>query len=274
MSRERRMLRLGFMVVIVSSLAPERLHSQAGETHFSLKDGGIDERVFRTGPESEKCVRFGPEGVRVRLPKGHAGERTATGVATTIPIKGDFDIAVDFDILDEPTPQNAGERASKVSLVLTLDTDGKGRLVGLSRRVAANTGIEFTAWGPGFKAFPATARNGTLRITRNEGELAYFVREGNAAEFRLLKRQPFIVADVLHLKVAASTGGPDATLDVRFADLRIRSQADGPVAVAAVATPPRPTRWTPWMLVLALLLLMGGAWIAHARRGKPRRAGP
>ncbi|MCI0685325.1 MAG: DUF1583 domain-containing protein [Gemmataceae bacterium] len=99
-------------------------------------------------------------------------------------------------------------------------------LARLARRSNVDEGSQFSTWtkagkkGP-FAAFATTATSGRLRLVRTGAAISYYVAEGDAAEFTLLEQRPFSGGDVKEIQIAGSTGGPEATLDARFRDLRI-----------------------------------------------------
>jgi hypothetical protein len=87
------------------------------EFFSSLQGKPEDGNHFRLiGPQAEKCVRFEPAGLRITLPQGHPGFRSATGVLTYLTVRGDFEITVRFEILTEPEKQDVGPFGTRLSL--------------------------------------------------------------------------------------------------------------------------------------------------------------
>ena len=82
--------------------------------------GEPNERVKVWGPEAAKNVKYEPEGFRVTLPPGFAGERP-TGINTDIQVKGDFEITVRYEIFQEPPPKVNDTASMKLILMAVLD---------------------------------------------------------------------------------------------------------------------------------------------------------
>ncbi len=73
-------------------------------------------RIF--GPEPGDCVTFKPDGLHVSLPPTYPRERAGTGVVTDFGIKGDFEITVSYEILNEPPPYRDGPNSTEFQLVV------------------------------------------------------------------------------------------------------------------------------------------------------------
>src|SRR5205085_710524 len=89
--------------------------------HAFLGSPQADPHFELTGPDAEDCVRLEPAGLRLALPTGHPGKRVGTGMVTTFPVRGDFEVTVGFEILKEPEPANTG-LGTGVFLGVDLDT--------------------------------------------------------------------------------------------------------------------------------------------------------
>jgi DNA-directed RNA polymerase subunit RPC12/RpoP len=70
------------------------------------------------GPEVAECVKFRPDGLRISLPPTYPRQREGTGVATDFGVKGDFEITVGYEILNEPPPQRDGPNSTELQLVV------------------------------------------------------------------------------------------------------------------------------------------------------------
>src|SRR5581483_7187693 len=62
-----------------------------------------------------------------------------------------------------------------------------------------------------------------FRLVRTGEKLSYYLSEGPAQDFQLLTTHPFAADDLKDLQIFAQTSSPQAALDVRFTDLRIRA---------------------------------------------------
>src|SRR6185312_11899873 len=114
-------------------------------------------------------------------------------------------------------------------------------------------------------------RVGRMRLIRSGGEASFYVAEGSGAEFTLLHQCPFGEEDLKEIDLVGSTGGPQAALDIRFTDLRVRTNLAAPPADPAdpVEEPASTSTW-PILLVLAIVLSIAAlaAWFLLLRRSR------
>jgi serine/threonine protein kinase len=219
------------------------------------------------GMDPQGCLTFEPEGLHVALPAGVPGRRMGTGLMTTIPVKGDFDITMSFEVLKEPKPADAGN-GTGLYLWVDLDTPALNRSM-LLRVMQA--GSRFSRWyhlsddagkplADDSKDYrPTRAMKGRLRMVRNGAVLSHYAAEDPAEEFTLLGQHPYGAEDVRHVRFGGITGGPKAALDFRITDLRIRA-----TSVPEAAPPPPPAMGREWLLIALavsfVLTLSLGAW--------------
>jgi len=213
------------------------------EYYHSFKDNPNDRQDLELiGPDAEECVTFEPAGLRITLPAGYAGppgfhgERPDTGVAIPVGVKGDFEITVRFEILQEPEPEDAGWPGTRLTLDAGVDR-GKNTVTTLSRRVEKTGGPSFLAWmirwdedagkhETQFKGFRTRTMAGGLRLARTGSVVSYWTAEGPNNAFNRLQEYPFTGEDLQDVRVSASTGkGPNASLVARVTDVRIRGAA-------------------------------------------------
>jgi hypothetical protein len=229
------------------------------------------------GPEAEEQVYFEPEGMRITLPAGHAGERRDTGLTSSFGVRGNFDITVGFDLLQESRPTD--QDSVRVTLTVTLDRPGLD-MASLSRtqsfKQGGGTFMSWRSWpneqtGKNDRRvdqFPTRASSGRLRMMRIGSMLSFFAAEGPTAPFRFLCRYPFGTEDLRRVGITGSTRGIKGALDVRITDLRIRGESlpGAPGARVAVSQKAEPVHavelfWLALPLallpVLALLLYAG-----------------
>jgi hypothetical protein len=77
-------------------------------------------------------------------------------------------------------------------------------------------------------SFPASARPGKLRVTRQGAEVTFWVAEGDATEFRELFRYDLGPEDVNGVRLCAYPGQASEAVDVRIVDVKVRSDAPIP----------------------------------------------
>jgi hypothetical protein len=227
------------------------------------------------GPNPEECVRFEPAGLRITVPPGKWREGPRSGVVAPFTITGDFEITIGFEILAEPEPGNT-ETGTRLTLGIALDTPQKN-LATLSRAVQRD-GPMFFAWislwdaatnkprnrGRGTRT---SARTGRLRMVRTAADLLYYASAGADEEFTLLQKYPFPSQRLQHVSIVANSGGPQASLDARVSDLRIRAESiSAAPALSPIALSPGPV---PVVLTLGLLITLAfafGVWLCLRRR--------
>jgi hypothetical protein len=231
--------------------------------------GEPDQRVELWGPDAATFVKYEAEGLRVVLPAGYAGERPNTGVSIKTAIKGDFEVAISYEIQMEPPPNVTDKPSMKLKLMAVLDREQFNPFV-LARIQTGEGEPRFSTYAllsdpdsgkaktRGAKQFPANAKKGRLRMVRKGTVLSCFVMEEPETKFRLLKEFPLISQDdVKSVRILASTGGEKASLDVRFSDLTIRWGKNEVAAAAknvALATErPEGAGWSGWLAAISLI---------------------
>jgi hypothetical protein len=249
------------------------------EVYRSFKDRADDSQGFELiGPEANQCVKFEQAGLRVTLPLGYPGKRFATGIAWATPIKGDFEITVGYEILQEPEAKVAGE-GTGVFIGVDLNTPKPNRAT-LTRGVRPGSGKQFISWyaltrddadkahADNLRSLPANSRIGRLRLVRMGSMLSFLAAEGDKGEFRRIYRDSFRPDDVEQFRIGGYTGGPEAALDARVIDVRIRTKSmlDASVIPGHVRGK---VSWLPAVGILAMATgssFLGLWWIARRNR--------
>ncbi len=248
---------------------------------------------YFNGPDAENFVKWEPEGVRLTLPSGNPGPTPTLGINTSMPVKGDFEVTVGYEILTEPSPADAGKDQTRFTLDVVL-VGPQSDAATLSRRISSWGGNQFYAWLRKWepasgtkkqqgKEMPAQAKTGRLRIMRAGDEIFYFVSEAAEQGFRFVAKFPFSLDDINTFRIVGITGGPKAELDVRFTEMLIRAESlpnAAPPTVAnspqqAATNPPPPNSSLSLVLLLGLiitLLAAGGLWFLFHRRQRPETA--
>jgi hypothetical protein len=98
--------------------------------------------------------------------------------------------------------------------------------------------------------------------------LSFLAAEGENGEFKRIYRDTFRGEDVEQIRIGGYTGGPEAALDVRVIDVRIRTKAKLELQGAGVA-PPGNVGWLTAGGIIGLAAgfsLLGLWWCARQRR--------
>jgi hypothetical protein len=225
--------------------AKEYYHSFKGDSN-QPKDVGL------MGPNNDRCIKFEPEGMRITLPTGYVGSRPSTGVATKFGVRGDFEITMGYEVLQEPDSARAGSQ-TRLTLGINLDKINPFQnQASISRRVMigklphhsvymSECGEDPIRMQTKSDSFVLGEKSGRLRLVRAGAEMSYYVAEGAESEFKLLKTYTHSAEDVRGVTIVGSTGGDQAALDVRVIDLRIKAAdlpTPGPIKSPSLTPPP------------------------------------
>jgi RNA polymerase sigma factor (sigma-70 family) len=211
--------------------------SRYREYYSSLRGGAKSLRDMELrGRQPDENVHFEPDGLRISLPAGQPATAQGIGVSPRLDVGGDFEITVNYEILHEPEPADNNTN-TRFSLMVVLNRRPQQRNMAYVSRRVAKEGRQFDLWhilqdeaNPDSVKkralfVPASASTGRLRLTRTGALLGYYVADGANGPFRLFRQIPFVNEDLKEVRIMASTGGPKASLDVRFTDLRIRAES-------------------------------------------------
>jgi hypothetical protein len=268
-----------------SGAAPRPAEVQDYEQAFKGGAGGAPGfELF--GPDADGRVRFEPDGLRITLPPGSQSDGQGTGVVSTFGVKGDFEITVRFEILQEVPPVDP-QRQTRFSLGVLLDRSGFN-MATLSRKIAEKSGPGFLSWVTLWneeagknrakaKGVPTSATTGRLRLARTGSTLSYSASEGPDGNFAVLQQYPFGNEDLKDIRLVAATDDARGSLDVRVTDFHAHAESL-PNLPAAAPAKARSTGWLPAAallgLVIALPLLVGLGVVLSVRRGRLPEKGP
>ncbi len=260
--------------------APLALKAEGFKEFFeSFRNEAEVQNLRIIGPDKEECVRFQKDGLRITLPKGVNGLRQGTGVSYDTPIKGDFEVTVNFEILNEPAPEDSGIGGG-IGIAIELESEVKKRTT-FNRVVKAKGGPHLTTWvkidrpdnpESNLQRFPGDAKKGQLRIVRTGDSLAYSFAEHGAAFGQPLTQCMFGDEDVKYVRIVGTTGGPKAALESRVTDLRIRTRGLPDPVVPEVQTTSGNGMWIVGVAAaVAFIGVVGGAvllvrWLRTGRK--------
>jgi DNA-directed RNA polymerase subunit RPC12/RpoP len=191
-------------------------------------------------------------------------------------VKGDFEITVSYEILNEPDSAEAGFPHTRITLDVAVDKANHVEAT-LSRRVSKWGGTEFLTWvrrhedgkdKSNYKEFPARSKTGKLRLARAGATVAFYAADGPDGLFTLLLRYPFNSDPLEGIRIVGSTGSPKSALDVRVSDLHVRAESLQ-ITTDSISLP---TGVEGWLVIgLALVLMTAvvvGSVVAfwHVRR--------
>jgi hypothetical protein len=228
------------------------------------------------GTEAEECVRFQADGLRLTPRSWGVGTRCGFGV------KGDFEITLAFEILKEPTAQEAGAPATRLSIVIWKATPRENAAT-INLSVGGKDGLNFVSWQsvwneemrrtvPQINSFPTQARSGKLRLVRFGPHLYFGFTEGLDGDFKYRAQYDFGPEDLREVRIVAVPEDETVSFDARVLEVRIRAnglptppagaQAKTDVATARETPKARSRGWLKAAVLLSLLLAVAlGGWL-------------
>jgi hypothetical protein len=239
-----------------------------------------DARFFRpTGSNTARVIRAESQGLRISLAADH-GSKLPVGLVTRFGVRGDFDIAMAFDLLRVDRPPSGHGAGVSIWITMVSPTQEaatiarqvrtNGEQVWLSNRASTPVG-EKRRYHGGTVATQATS--GQLRLVRKGSILSFLIAQGESDDFRKVYESELGTADLDTVRFAADNGGSPTAVDVRIRLLRIRADDLPQVPKKVLA---QPARWPIWLAVALAVLAFAaaGLWLwsssARARRSRAR----
>ena len=246
---------LGLLVVALGARLAEAQEKPAAKTEYKQEYrhsfvGGKGKDWERMGPDADACVKFEAAGLRIVLPTGHADKRVDTGVVRGLPVQGDFEITLIYEILRGPEGEGKGLDGTRVGMTAGLDRPDNN-MANLSHVVGAKSDRR-SAWMAVWvdpatrqprdkaKAAPAASRAGRLRLVRTGAELAFLAADDDETEFNQIEKLPFGREPLQFVSIGASTCGDKASLEARILGIQVRAESIPGVATAPPADSPPP----------------------------------
>jgi hypothetical protein len=243
----------------------------ASEFYVDFRAQPPDLQAFRMqGRDAELRIKSEARGLRITLPDDVKISHDIV-LASTLRIKGDFEITAGYEILsaDRPTAGNG------VGFLLWLRTDTAANdAVGFHRLTRVEEGDVYllnrnTTGSDGKrqakrKIISTTTTSGQLRLQRTGTDVAFWAAEGESADFRELHRFELGADDVIEVRLTAFPGGVPSALDLRLKDFRIRAEDVSGTGGLPQATP----RGKLWLVALLCLvgLIVGAGCVWRRRR--------
>jgi len=245
--------------------------ASAAEIGQDFRGAPYNPALFRpTGPNASGAITSDSQGLRITLTQEH-GMRPAVGLALRSGLKGDFEITMEFELIQVEQP--TGGNGAGVSIWITMVSYSKeaatvarfarpgGEQIFLSHRASTEPdGKRVHHGGP---PLTTAATSGKLRLTRTGEMLSYRVSEGSSEAFHELYEVEIGEDDIDMVRFAADNGGSPTLVDVRIKEVTIRSDDAG----APDILPPKPPDWLLWAGIgLGVLVAGGGGYWFWSRR--------
>jgi hypothetical protein len=235
----------------------------AEETGQDFRGKPYDRGLFRpTGPGANTAIGFDSQGLRIVLPPEH-GRKPAVGIVLNTGLKGDFEITMEFEVVEVQQPQGGNGGGPTIWITMVSPTNEaattgwqrkpSGNSVFFSHRASTPIGGSREHHGG---TSPTECRSGKLRLVRTGETLTYLVAEGESDSFREIDTFELGKDDVDTVRFAADNGGSPTLVDVRIKGVKIKANA----LSAATPLPPPSSRWPLWLGTGAMLAAAGAYW--------------
>lgn len=281
----RTLAAMQFLLIVGCFLAASS--ASADDYTWNFRNGHFDNlSLVPIGPGAVNLLRPTNDGLRISVPAGH--DVKSVGFSPRFKVRGDFEMTVEFTILNRTQPQSGSGTGPNIYLSMgstkdpaaalgrQLRPDGRDIYGVFAARVDAGQRI------PKAKLFdvpnPAATTSGSLRLQRIKQQITYAVSDKSQPMFRSLATLDVSDADVTMLRVGLSQSDPQSAAEILIHNIHITATAlpELPSAESRTAQlyrpryqpPPTPKsyRWL-WQSVAGLIVLGAcAAWLWRRRR--------
>jgi len=276
-------VRLILAVACLSVISPARAESYRWDFH----NGHFDNlSLVPAGPGAVNLLQPTRAGLRISVPAGH--DVKTVGFSPRFRIHGDFEIAIEFTILNRTKPKagygtgpslylSMGSTSDPAaSLGRQLRPDGRDVYGAFAARVEEGKRIPTARLFDAPRA--ATSITGRLQLRRTGAEVTYSAADNNYSPPQPLVTLPVSDADVTMVRIGLNQSDPQSAAVIVLHNLRIEAEALPQLPTEQSRTaqlyrpryqsppPPRSSRWL-WQSLTALLLTtLLSLWLWHRRR--------
>ncbi|MBI3862754.1 MAG: DUF1583 domain-containing protein [Planctomycetia bacterium] len=263
--RLQRVMPAGILLIV--ALVAQACADEIGQ---DFRGSPYNPSLFRpTGPNASGSITSDSQGLRITLTEEH-GMRPAVGLALRSGLKGDFEITMEFELLQVAEP--VGGNGAGVSIYVTMVSYTKeaatiwravrkgGDQIFSSHRATTPDGGKRVHQGG--QALKTQGTSGKLRLTRTGDMLSYRIAEGSSDAFQEIFETEIGFEDIDMVRFAADNGGSPTLVDVRIKEVKVVTEEAG----APERLPPRPSRWPLWAGLGVSLLAAGGGYWYWSRR--------
>jgi Protein of unknown function (DUF1583) len=240
----------------------------AAEIGQDFRGKPYDPKLFKpTGPGFATAIQSDRQGLRIVLPPEH-GKKPPVGVVIRTGVKGDFEITMEFEVVEVKEP--TGGQGAGPSLYLAMESPTQEAATTGWQLKPNGSSVFFThhaSTPPGGKrehhgnTTPISSRSGKLRLVRTGSTLSYLAAEGRSDSYREIDRFEIGRDEVNTVRIAASNGGSPTLVDVRINSLKVVADELG----ETTPRPPPRSRWPLW-LGAGAVLAAGGAYVLWRKR--------
>jgi len=242
----------------------------AAELAQRFQGNGWDSKVFRvTGPGAASVIHAENGGLRITLPPEH-GNKAACGLALHQALKGDFDVAMEFEILQVDQPTGGNGAGVSIWLTMVSRTNEAATIAFMKGKSGDSAFISHRATTPeGGKrkhtvghSSATLAKTGKLRFERRGPTLNYIVESAGKTEE--IHTSQLGTGDIDMIRFAADNGGSPTMVDVRIREITLRADDLG----GATLLPPRRRWFTLFNAGIAAIVIVGLGIAVHTYRSR------
>jgi hypothetical protein len=260
--------RVGLVVLLALCSTPAR----AEEIAYDFRGQPYDGQQFRpTGSNHGKVVQSEPRGLRITLPADHVNKQPV-GLALATGVRGDFEITMDFEILQVDTPTAGYGAGVSIYIASVAPTQDAATIARIVRPDGAQIYNFHHATTPAdgkrqhrSEFLHTQVPFNKLRLVRTGTNLIYQFAQGDSNVFQDAHEVELGTEDLETVRFAADNGGSPTLVDVRIKAVNIKADEFG----MPRSLPPSSNRG--WWLASGLVVLVmagGGYWFwLHKRQG-------
>ncbi|MEX1228950.1 MAG: DUF1583 domain-containing protein [Planctomycetaceae bacterium] len=244
---------------------------------WDFRNGHFDNlSLVPIGPGAVNLLQPTNEGLRVSVPAGH--DVKSVGFSPRFMISGDFELTVDFTILNRTQPKSGFGTGPNIYLSMGSTSDAAASLSRLLRPDCRDVYGVFAARIENGERIPAAklfdvpradkSQTGRMQLKRAKSEISYSIADDDRSPLRLLVALPVSDADVTMLRIGLSQSDIQSAATIVLHKISI--EADDlphlPSEQSRTAqlhrpqyqppSPPKSYRWL-WQSLAALIVTSG-----------------
>jgi hypothetical protein len=257
------------MLTTAALAGGDTLPAPTRELDLSRNGRLFDQFFQRFGYRDGQSVVPEARGVRLQIPA--AKDAGIAGYQSSFSLVGDFEVAVDFEVVAMPRPTggygvsmgvtlDAGAPVGSISLVRGLASDGRPQFTIVRGTPVITDGAESTKYET--DAFPASQPRGRIILRREGAEVACLATDGMGGQPTEFKRVPYTDHRVRYVKLHADTGGSPTGVTGRFTGVTVRAQE----LVGGMTRQELDDEWTFWWWWIPVFVgCLTAAWVIRRR---------
>jgi len=249
-------------------LSPHLVLAEEFTYDFSTADW--EPLVFKAvGAKSGHPGKQTKEGMLITAPSKTL-KKSQVGYATRFAVKGDFEITVGYKLLEVARPEKGYGTGLMIKLFKTDNERANfSRSLKLDGKHKFSTAMWIKKkgnWIPQVERFSAEHDYGELKLVRKNATLTFLTKEGDALEFKEIRKVKFGPEPLKRIEIMGDTGGDQQPIKVLLTQLTMSADE---LLDSAMPLPVEKTFWTVWTIsgvVCVLIIIILGTLFWYQRR--------